>query len=77
MYVGGAEHSVLHLLYSRFITMALHDLGLVQFDEPFERFRAHGLLTLNGAKMSKSRGNVVNPDDVRRRATAPTPCACT
>jgi leucyl-tRNA synthetase len=62
MYVGGAEHSVLHLLYSRFITMALHDLGHLTFEEPFRRFRAHGLLIKNGAKMSKSRGNVVNPD---------------
>ncbi len=62
MYIGGAEHSVLHLMYSRFICMALYDLGLVPFEEPFARFRAHGLLTLNGGKMSKSRGNVVNPD---------------
>jgi leucyl-tRNA synthetase len=63
MYIGGPEHSVLHLLYSRFITMALHDLGHLDFEEPFTRFRAHGLLRKNGAKMSKSRGNVVNPDD--------------
>lgn len=62
MYIGGAEHSVLHLLYSRFITMVLHDLGHIPFEEPFQRFRAHGLLTQQGAKMSKSKGNVVNPD---------------
>jgi leucyl-tRNA synthetase len=62
MYIGGAEHSVLHLLYSRFITMALHDLGHLEFEEPFTRFRAHGLLAKDGSKMSKSRGNVVNPD---------------
>ncbi|MDZ8189176.1 MAG: class I tRNA ligase family protein [Nostoc sp. ChiSLP02] len=62
MYIGGAEHSVLHLLYSRFITMVLHDLGHIPFYEPFQRFRAHGLLTKQGAKMSKSKGNVVNPD---------------
>jgi leucyl-tRNA synthetase len=62
MYVGGAEHSVLHLMYSRFITMALHDLGHVPFAEPFRRFRSHGQLSKNGTKMSKSRGNVVNPD---------------
>ncbi len=63
MYIGGAEHAVLHLLYSRFITKAFFDMGLLEFDEPFTRFRAHGLLIRDGAKMSKSKGNVVNPDD--------------
>jgi leucyl-tRNA synthetase len=63
MYIGGEEHSVLHLLYARFITMALHDLGHIHFEEPFERFRKHGLIIKDGAKMSKSRGNVVVPDD--------------
>jgi leucyl-tRNA synthetase len=63
MYIGGREHSVLHLMYTRFITMALHDLGYLQFDEPFKRFRAHGTITKDGAKISKSRGNVVNPDE--------------
>lgn len=63
MYIGGKEHSVLHLMYARFITMALHDMGLVDFDEPFRKFRAHGLLIKGGAKMSKSRGNVVSPDE--------------
>lgn len=67
-YIGGAEHSVLHLLYVRFVSMALHDLKLVDFakskgGEPMQRFRAHGLITKDGAKMSKSKGNVVNPDD--------------
>ncbi|MDO8663480.1 MAG: class I tRNA ligase family protein [Candidatus Wildermuthbacteria bacterium] len=62
-YIGGQEHAVLHLLYSRFITMALNDLGLINFEEPFIKFRAHGLITKGGAKMSKSKGNVVNPDD--------------
>ena len=62
MYIGGNEHAVLHLLYSRFLTMALHDLGLLPFDEPFKKFRAHGLIIKDGAKMSKSRGNVVTPD---------------
>ena len=62
MYIGGAEHSVLHLLYARFITMALHDLGYLTFEEPFPRFRANGTITKDGAKISKSRGNVVNPD---------------
>jgi leucyl-tRNA synthetase len=61
-YIGGNEHAVLHLLYARFITMALHDLGHVGFDEPFTRFRAHGTIVKDGAKMSKSRGNVVVPD---------------
>lgn len=62
MYIGGAEHSVLHLLYTRFITMALHDLGYLDFAEPFNRFRANGMITHGGAKMSKSRGNVIAPD---------------
>jgi len=61
-YIGGNEHAVLHLLYSRFITMVLHELGKVQFDEPFPKLRAHGLIIKDGAKMSKSRGNVVIPD---------------
>lgn len=63
MYTGGAEHSVLHLLYSRFITHALSDLGYITFQEPFTRFFAHGLVIKDGAKMSKSKGNVVNPDE--------------
>ena len=61
-YIGGNEHAVLHLLYSRFITMVLHDAGLLDFEEPFVKFRAHGLIVKDGAKMSKSRGNVVIPD---------------
>jgi leucyl-tRNA synthetase len=63
MYIGGAEHSVLHLLYARFITMAMHDAGLLDFEEPFIRFRAHGIITLDGKKMSKSKGNIINPDE--------------
>ena len=62
-YIGGNEHAVLHLLYSRFVAMALHDLGFLDFEEPFTRFRAHGTILQNGAKMSKSRGNVVVPDE--------------
>jgi leucyl-tRNA synthetase len=62
-YIGGNEHAVLHLLYSRFITMVLSDLGHLDFEEPFEKFRAHALITYQGAKMSKSRGNVINPND--------------
>ncbi len=63
-YIGGNEHAVLHLMYSRFLTMVLHDLGHVDFDEPFTRFRAHGLIISEGAKMSKSKGNVVVPDPI-------------
>ncbi len=63
LYFGGAEHSVLHLMYARFVTMVLHDLDYINFDEPFPKFFAHGLMIKDGAKMSKSRGNVVNPDE--------------
>lgn len=63
-YIGGKEHTVLHLLYSRFITMVFHDLKLIDFEEPYKRFFGHGLITKEGAKMSKSKGNVVNPDDM-------------
>src|SRR5690606_38515764 len=66
-YIGGNEHAVLHLLYSRFITMVLHDAGHLAFEEPFTRFRAHGLIIREGAKMSKSKGNVVNPDEFMDR----------
>ena len=62
-YIGGNEHAVLHMLYSRFITMVLKDAGHLRFEEPFTRFRAHGTIVREGAKMSKSRGNVVNPDE--------------
>ncbi len=61
-YIGGNEHAVLHLLYSRFITMVLNELGKLHFVEPFPKLRAHGLIIKDGAKMSKSRGNVVIPD---------------
>jgi leucyl-tRNA synthetase len=63
MYIGGNEHAVMHLLYTRFVTMALRDIGLLEFAEPFKKFRAHGLIIRGGAKMSKSRGNVVNPNE--------------
>jgi leucyl-tRNA synthetase len=62
-YIGGNEHAVLHLLYSRFVTMVLRDAGYIHFEEPFTRFRAHGMIVRDGAKMSKSRGNVVIPDE--------------
>ena len=63
-YIGGNEHAVLHLLYSRFVTMALHDLGHLHFEEPYVRFRAHGTIIREGAKMSKSKGNVIIPDKI-------------
>jgi leucyl-tRNA synthetase len=62
-YAGGPEHVQRHHLYARFVTMALHDLGLVPFAEPFPHIRLGGIIVHGGAKMSKSRGNVVNPDD--------------
>jgi leucyl-tRNA synthetase len=62
-YIGGNEHAVLHLLYSRFITMVLHDAGHLDFEEPYTRFRAHGHIIREGAKMSKTQGNIVNPDE--------------
>jgi leucyl-tRNA synthetase len=61
---GGPEHVTRHHLYARFVTMALHDQGLVPFAEPFPSLRLHGVLTMAGAKMSKSKGNVVNPDEM-------------
>ncbi len=63
MYVGGAEHATMHLLYARFIHKFLRDLGLTNSDEPFKKLIHQGTITNNGAKMSKSKGNVVNPDD--------------
>ena len=63
-YIGGNEHAVLHLMYARFLTMALADLGVLHFDEPFAKFRAHGLLIRDGRKMSKSRGNIISPEAV-------------
>ena len=63
-YIGGNEHAVLHLMYSRFLTMVLHDLGHLDFEEPFTTFRAHGLIIREGAKMSKSKGNVIVPDPI-------------
>ena len=67
MYIGGVEHAVLHLLYSRFYTKFLHDIGVVDFDEPFKRLFNQGMiLGPKGVKMSKSLGNVVSPDDMVR-----------
>ncbi len=64
MYIGGVEHAVLHLLYARFFTKVIYDLGLIDFQEPFQHLFNQGMVTLNGAKMSKSKGNVVNPEDI-------------
>lgn len=67
MYVGGVEHAVLHLLYSRFYTKFLHDIGVVDFDEPFTKLFNQGMINgSNGIKMSKSKGNVVSPDELVR-----------
>ena len=67
MYIGGVEHAVLHLLYSRFYTKFLCDIGAVDFDEPFQKLFNQGMITgKNGIKMSKSKGNVVSPDDLVR-----------
>lgn len=63
MYVGGAEHATMHLLYARFIHKFLRDIGMVNSDEPFRKLIHQGTITNQGAKMSKSKGNVVNPDD--------------
>jgi leucyl-tRNA synthetase len=63
-YSGGVEHAILHLLYSRFFTRVLRDEGLVKFDEPFKRLLTQGMVLKNGAVMSKSKGNVVDPDDM-------------
>ncbi len=66
MYIGGVEHAVLHLLYSRFYTKFLYDIGVLDFDEPFNRLFNQGMIGKNGAKMSKSKGNVVSPDELVR-----------
>jgi leucyl-tRNA synthetase len=71
LYVGGVEHAILHLLYARFFTMFLFDIGVVGFEEPFKRLFNQGMITYVGKsgkaeKMSKSKGNVVNPDDLVR-----------
>jgi len=71
-YIGGIEHAVLHLLYARFYTKVLRDLGLITLDEPFTALLSQGMVIKDGAKMSKSKGNVVDPDDLIRRYGADT-----
>src|SRR6266702_7360765 len=66
-YSGGVEHAILHLLYSRFFTRVLRDVGLINFDEPFKRLLTQGMVLKNGAVMSKSKGNVVDPDDMLQK----------
>ncbi len=62
-YIGGVEHAVLHLMYARFFTKVLFDLGMVDFEEPFDNLFTQGMIYYQGAKMSKSKGNVINPDE--------------
>jgi leucyl-tRNA synthetase len=66
-YIGGVEHAILHLIYSRFWTKVMRDMGLIKNDEPAERLFTQGMVIKNGAKMSKSKGNVVSPDDMIER----------
>lgn len=71
-YIGGIEHAILHLLYARFFTKVLRDLGYVHINEPFKNLLTQGMVLKNGAKMSKSKGNVVNPNDIITRYGADT-----
>jgi leucyl-tRNA synthetase len=64
LYIGGVEHAILHLIYARFFTKVLRDLGLSALDEPFPHYLAQGMVTKDGSAMSKSRGNVVDPDEM-------------
>jgi len=67
LYIGGVEHAILHLIYARFFTKVLRDLGLTAIDEPFPHYLAQGMVTKDGAAMSKSKGNVVYPDDMVKK----------
>lgn len=71
-YIGGVEHAILHLMYARFFTKVLYDLGLVGVDEPFTNLLTQGMVLKDGSKMSKSRGNVVSPEEIMRQYGADT-----
>ena len=71
-YIGGVEHAILHLMYARFFQMALHDMGLVEKEEPFENLLTQGMVIKDGAKMSKSIGNVVSPAEIIEKYGADT-----
>jgi leucyl-tRNA synthetase len=71
-YIGGIEHAILHLLYARFFTKVFRDLGYVDFDEPFDRLLTQGMVLKDGAKMSKSKGNTVDPDEIIEKYGADT-----
>ena len=71
-YIGGIEHAILHLLYARFFTKVFHDIGLVNFNEPFKNLFTQGMIVKDGAKMSKSKGNVVSPDELIEKYGADT-----
>ncbi len=71
-YIGGVEHAILHLLYSRFITKVLYDMGYIKFQEPFKNLFTQGMIIKDGAKMSKSKGNVVSPEDIIKKYGADT-----
>ena len=64
-YIGGVEHAILHLLYARFFTKALRDCGFLNFDEPFRNLLTQGMVLMDGSKMSKSKGNVVDPTEMK------------
>jgi leucyl-tRNA synthetase len=71
-YIGGIEHAILHLLYARFFSKVLRDMGMASFDEPFTNLLTQGMVIKDGAKMSKSKGNVVDPEDMIQRYGADT-----
>ena len=71
-YIGGVEHAILHLMYARFFTKVLKDLGLVSVDEPFKNLLTQGMVLKDGSKMSKSKGNVVSPEEIINKYGADT-----